>query len=171
MISNNLSESEYNPYYKAYIDNATNEDIVIGLEENLEAVVSFYLNIPSDKHDYAYAEGKWTVKDVLLHVIDTERIFAYRGLRIARKDKTPLAGFEQDDYVINGNTKYRTLDSLLEEYITVRQATISLYKSFNSETLEEIGEASGFPISVRALGYIATGHENHHNQVIKERYL
>ena len=92
-------------------------------------------------------------------------------MRIARYDKTSLAGFEQDDYVKNGNTQYRTLDSLLQEYITVRQATISLYKSFNSETLEEIGEASGSPISIRALGYIVTGHENHHNQVIKERYL
>ncbi|BAO77466.1 DinB family protein [Winogradskyella sp. PG-2] len=171
MISHNLNHTEYNSYYKAYIDNATNDDIVEGLEKNLETVVEFYSSIRSDKHDYAYAEGKWTVKDVLLHVIDTERIFAYRALRIGRYDKTPLTGFEQDDYVINGNTKYRTLDSLLEEYITVRQATISLYKSFNSETLEYLGEASGFPISVRALGYIITGHENHHNQLIKERYL
>jgi uncharacterized damage-inducible protein DinB len=171
MISNNLSENEYNAYYKAYIDNATNTDIVKGLESNLKTVVAFYSNVDKEKHDYAYKVGKWTVKDVLLHIIDTERIFAYRALRISRKDKTPLVGFEQDDYVWNGNAKYRTLDNLLEEYITVRQATISLYKSFNCEALEEIGEASGLPISVRALGYITTGHENHHNQVIKQRYL
>ena len=104
-------------------------------------------------------------------MIDTERIFAYRALRIARQDKTPLAGFEQDDYVMNGKTKYRSLYSLIEEYKSVRQATISLYSSFDFNELEQIGEASGFPISVRALGYIISGHENHHNQVIKQRYL
>ena len=171
MISNNLNQNEYNPYYKSYIDNATGSNIVNGLELNIDSAMSFYSNVSIAKHDYSYAEGKWTVKDVLLHVIDTERIFSYRALRIARHDKTPLAGFEQDDYVITGNTKMRTLKSLLEEYKSVRYATIALYNSFDSKTLEQIGEASGFPISVRALGYIITGHENHHNQVLKQRYL
>ncbi len=171
MISNNLNQNEYNPYYKSYIDNATDSNIVNGLELNIDTVVSFYSNFPQAKHDYAYAEGKWTVKDVLLHVIDTERIFSYRALRIARQDKTPLAGFEQDDYVVTGNTKNRTLKSLLEEYKAVRYSTIALYNSFDSNSLEQIGEASGFPISVRALGYIIAGHENHHNQVLKELYL
>ncbi len=146
-------------------------DIVKGLKQNLDTLVSFYESIPLVKHDYAYAEDKWTVKDILLHIIDTERIFAYRALRIARQDKTPLAGFDQDDYVASGNTNVRSLENLIEEYKSVRQSTISLYESFNSSELMEIGEASGFPISVRALGYIITGHENHHNQVIKERYL
>lgn len=171
MISNNLNQNEYNPYYKSYIDNATVSNIVNGLALNIDTAMSFYSKVPIAKHDYSYAEGKWTVKDVLLHVIDTERIFSYRALRIARHDKTPLAGFEQDDYVITGNTKMRTLKSLLEEYKSVRYATIALYNSFDSKTLEQIGEASGFPISVRALGYIITGHENHHNQVLKQRYL
>ncbi len=171
MISNNLNQNEYNSYYKSYIDNASDNNIIEGLKQNLDAVVSFYSNIPQEKHDYVYAEGKWTVKDVLLHVIDTERIFVYRAMRIARQDKTPLVGFEQDDYVISGNTKARNLESLIEEYKAVRQATIALYSSFDSKALEQIGKASGFPISVRALGYIITGHENHHNQVIKECYL
>ncbi len=171
MISNNLNQNEYNPYYKSYIDNATDSNIVNGLQQNIDTVVSFYSNVPLAKHDYAYAEGKWTVKDILLHVIDTERVFSYRALRIARQDKTPLAGFEQDDYVISGNTKTRTLKSLLEEYKAVRYSTIALYNSFDSNSLEQIGEASGFPISVRALGYIIAGHENHHNQVLKELYL
>ncbi|WP_296386364.1 DinB family protein [Winogradskyella sp.] len=171
MITNSLNQSEYNSYYKNYINNASDDVIVKGLKKNLDAVVSFYSSIPQEKHDYAYAEGKWTVKDILLHIIDTERVFVYRTMRIARQDKTPLAGFEQDDYVINGNTKARSLDSLIEEYKAVRYATIVLYNSFDSNTLKQIGEASGSPISVRALGYIITGHENHHNQVIKERYL
>ncbi len=171
MISKQLSQNEYNSYYKSYIDNATGIDIVKGLEQNLDNVVSFYMSIPFSKHDYAYAEGKWTVKDVLLHIIDTERVFAYRALRIARQDKTALVGFEQDNYVENGNAKARSLENLLEEYKIVRQSTIVLYRSFGSSELKEVGEASGFPISVRALGYIFTGHENHHIHVIKERYL
>jgi uncharacterized damage-inducible protein DinB len=171
MISDQLNNNEYNSYYVSYIDNAKDVDIVKGFEQNLEFVVSFYASIPLVKHSYTYAEGKWTVKDILLHIIDTERVFAYRAMRIARQDKTPLPGFEQEDYVAAGNTKARNLESLIEEYKAVRQATIALYNSFDSKSLEEIGEASGFPISVRALGYIITGHENHHNTVIKERYL
>ena len=172
MNLNPLHTTEYNPYYKSYIDKSnTDLDCVEGLKQNLDTVVSFYKNIPKEKHDYAYAEGKWTIKDVLLHVIDTERIFAYRALRIARQDKTPMVGFEQDDYVAKGYANRRTLDSLIEEYKTVRQATISLFSSLNSDALMQIGEASGSPFSVRALGYIIVGHENHHNQVIQERYL
>ena len=171
MITNHLNPNEYNAYYKTYINNATAIDIVEGLEKNLDSVVSFYRSIPSIKYNYAYADGKWTIKDVLLHIIDTERIFAYRVLRIARQDKTPLVGFEQDAYVESGNATSRNIEDLLAEYKAVRQATIVLYKSFDSSVLEEIGEASGFSISVRALGYIITGHENHHNQVIEERYL
>ncbi len=171
MISNNLNPKEYNSYYKSYIDKSTDFNIVEGLKLNLDAIVSFYSNIPQEKHDYSYAKGKWTVKDILLHIIDTERIFTYRALRIARQDKTPLAGFEQDEYVVSGQSSSRSLDNILEEYKAVRQASIALYQSFDSNTIEQIGEASGFPISVRAIGYILTGHENHHNQIIIERYL
>ncbi len=171
MISDQLSTSEYHQFYKNYIDSATNANSLVGLEQNLELVVSFYFNIPKDKHNYAYAIGKWTIKDILLHVIDTERIFAYRALRIARQDRTPLAGFEQDDYIAPANATQRSMESLLEEYKAVRQGSMSLFKSFNSSTLMQLGEASGCPISVRAIGYILTGHENHHIQIIKARYL
>ena len=171
MISDHLSKNEYNAYYKSYIDNARDLNIVSGLERNLDTVVSFYSGIPSEKHDFAYSEGKWTVKDILLHIIDTERIFAYRALRIARQDKTPMAGFEQDDYVVTASANTRSLENMLIEYRAVRQSTIALYKSFDSSDLKEVGEASGCPISVRAMGYIITGHENHHNQLITERYL
>jgi uncharacterized damage-inducible protein DinB len=171
MISDDLKENEFNAYYKSYIDQSTAINIVKGLEQNFDVVMSFYKSIPFEKHDYAYAENKWTIKDVLLHVIDTERIFAYRALRIARQDKVPLPGFEQDDYVVTGNAKARSLDNLLEEYKSVRQSTIMLYRSFNTSALMAIGEASGSQISVRALGYIITGHENHHNEVLKLRYL
>ena len=171
MISTNLNSNEFHPYYKLYIDNATDLNIIESLKQNLDSVVSFYNGITEEKHDYSYAEGKWTIKDVLLHIIDTERIFTYRALRIARLDKTSLPGYEQDDFAITAKATKRSLESILDEYKAVRHASIALFKSFDAETLEQIGEASGSPISVRAIGYILTGHENHHNQVIKERYL
>ena len=171
MTSKNLNPNEYNSYYKTYIDSATNLNIVEGLKQNLDSVVAFYSAIPHDKHDFAYAEGKWTIKAILLHIIDTERIFTYRALRIARLDKTPLMGYEQDDYAVTAKAGSRTLMNILEEYKAVRHAPIALYNSFDSVSLAQIGEASGFPISVRAIGYILTGHENHHNQIIVERYL
>ena len=172
MNVNLLNTNEYDAYYQTYVSKVdTDLSGVESLKRNLEVVVSLYSNIPKEKHNFAYAEGKWTVKDVLLHVIDTERIFAYRALRIARSDKTPLPGFEQDTYVSNGEAKNRTLVSLIGEYKSVRQATITLFSSFDSNALLRIGKASGSPISVRALGFIIVGHDNHHAQIIKERYL
>lgn len=166
-----INPEEYNSYYTPYIKLATNENICKGLTINLKKVVDFYKSIPEEKLDYSYAEGKWSVKDILLHIIDTERIFSYRALRISRNDKTPILGFEQDDYVLYANAKNRSIDSLLDEYISVRQSTLSLFESFTDAQLKFTGLASGSPISVRAIGYILTGHENHHNNVIVERYL
>lgn len=170
-ISSYLNPDEYNIYYKGYIDSASSSNIIEGLKENLELVVSFYSELPKEKLEYAYAEGKWIIKDILLHVIDTERIFSYRALRIARNDKIALVGFEQDDYIISAKANKRSLSNLLDEYKSVRKSTIALYESFDSEALKQVGEASGFPISVKAIGYILTGHENHHIKIIKERYF
>jgi len=167
----NLSQEEFNPYYLPYIQLATKPDIIESLKQNLITVVDFYNNLPTDKLEFAYAEGKWTPKDILLHIIDTERVFAYRAMRIARLDKTEMVGFEQDDYVEAGKANSRSLESLLEEYKAVRHATIALFSSLSDKELKSIGKASGSPISVRAIGHIITGHENHHNNVIKGRYL
>ncbi len=167
----NISHDEFNPYYLPYIQLAANQDIVLGLKKNVISVVDFYQNIPSEKLDHAYAEGKWTPKDILLHIIDTERVFVYRAMRIARQDKTEMVGFEQDDYVDAGKANNRTINSLIEEYKAVRNATIVLFDSFSDEELKSIGKANVSPVSVRAIGYIITGHENHHNNVIRERYL
>mgnify|MGYP001048892117 CR=1 FL=1 len=171
MISDKFTPKEYNAYYRQYIDNSADFNIVEGLKKNMDLMVEFYSKIPEENHDFSYEVGKWSVKDILLHIIDTERVFAYRALRIARQDKTPLAGFEQDDYVVTAEAKKRSLENILEEYKIVRQASIALYNSFDSNALEQIGEASGSPISVRAIGYILTDHENHHNNVIKQRYF
>mgnify|MGYP001565642087 CR=1 FL=1 len=167
----NISHDEFNPYYLPYIQLAANQDIVLGLKKNVISVVDFYQNIPSEKLEHAYAEGKWTPKDILLHIIDTERVFVYRAMRIARQDKTEMVGFEQDDYVDAGKANNRTINSLIEEYKAVRNATIVLFDSFSDEELKSIGKANVSPVSVRAIGYIITGHENHHNNVIRERYL
>ena len=171
MNSDQLNTTEYHPYYKSYIDKATSTDILEGLKANLESITAFLSDIPKEKHAYAYAEGKWTIKDLLLHIIDAERVFAYRAMRVARGDKTPLAGFDQDDYVITANASDRSFESLMQEYSAVRNSTIALFDSFDEAMLLHIGEASSAPVSARALGYIISGHENHHIGVIKERYL
>ena len=134
-------------------------------------MVSFISNISSEKLEYRYAEGKWTIKDILLHLIDAERIFAYRALRIGRGDKTPLAGFEENGYVINANANSRSVESLINEFQLVRKSTLELFQNFSEEQLAYLGTSSDNIISVRAIGFIISGHQNHHLKVIVERYL
>jgi hypothetical protein len=117
-----------------------------------------------------YEPGKWTVKDIIQHVIDAERVFSYRALRFARNDKTALPGFEENEYAVNTNVAKRSLDDLLSEFETVRRSTIFLYKNFTDEMLQRAGVASGRDISVLAIGFIIAGHALHHSKVIKERY-
>ncbi|WP_411895040.1 DinB family protein [Winogradskyella sp. A2] len=171
MISKTLNSEEFIPYYSQYIDKTTDINIVQALQDNLQSVVKYFESVPIEKQGYAYAKNKWSIKDILLHLIDTERIFCYRALRITRNDKTPLVGFDQDEYVVHGKANNRTMDSLIEEYISVRNSTITLFSNIDSEAIKLMGEASGSKISVRAIGYIITGHENHHISIITERYL
>lgn len=171
MTVKNLQPSEYNPYYQPYIDKANNLTLKEGLMTNHESVITFLGSIPEAKLDFRYADGKWTIKEIVLHLIDTERIFAYRALRIARADKTALPGFDQDEYVPTSLANERIFDSILSEYKAVRSATIALFDSFNDDTLKRIGTASNSSLSVRAAGFITIGHENHHCEVIRNRYL
>ncbi len=171
MTSKDLRVDEYNPYYQTYVNKTKGLNLKDGLGSNYETVLSFLNGIPSGKHEYRYAIGKWTIKEMLLHIIDTERIFAYRALRIARQDKTSLPGFDQDAYVEPSNANRRSFDSLLSEHKAVRQATIILFDSFDDTMLTATGTASNSTISVRAIGFIIMGHENHHCDIIKERYL
>jgi len=128
-------------------------------------------SIPEDKLYYRYDEGKWTIKEILVHIIDDERIYAYRALRFARKDSTELAGFDQENYAVNSGANKRSIESILHEFETVRKATISLFESFTDEALTSSGIANGNKVSVRALGYHIAGHEKHHVNIIRERYL
>ena len=166
-----LQTHEYGAYYGSYIKQAGDKDLLEGLKDSYEALELFYLSIPDDKYGYRYSEGKWTIKEILQHLIDTERIFGYRALRVARKDIIDLPGFSQDDYVISSNAKRRTKNDLVNEFLSVRQATISLFESFSDEMLIQVGSASGLSISTRAIGFIIIGHEVHHAKVIRERYL
>ncbi|WP_109852984.1 DinB family protein [Aquimarina sp. AU58] len=166
-----LKEGEFNPYYETYIAKAESPDIVKGLENGQKEFVDFVQSIPEEKLTHAYAEDKWTVAEVLQHVIDGERIFAYRALRFARNDKTPIMGFEQDDYVPYSNANNYSKEELISDFQSARANSISLFKSFTGEMLTRIGEASGSPMSSRAAGYILIGHQKHHFEVIKKRYL
>jgi len=166
-----LSKTEYSSFNATYINAVKEEDLLKGLEKGLAQMVSFMESIPVDKLEYRYAEGKWTIKDILLHIIDAERIFSYRALRIGRGDKTPLAGFEENDYVPNSRANDRSLESLLTEFQFVRNSTLCLFKNFSGEQLAYMGTASNHSISVRAIGFVVSGHQNHHLKVIAERYL
>jgi len=171
MTPSELQETEYGQYYKKYIDLVSAQDLTDAMEYGSTQTIKLVNNIPPSKYDYSYADGKWTVKESLLHIIDTERIFAYRALRFARGDKTNLPGFDQDAYVPMAKGHQRSFSAIIKEYKSVRQASITLYKSFDDEMLSSIGTASDNPFSVRALGYIITGHEIHHRNILNERYL
>lgn len=171
MIAEYLKPEEFNSYYAPYINLVESKNIIVSLEKSFEETLSFYSSIPEDKWLYSYAEGKWTINEVVQHLLDTERVFAYRALCFSRKDIIELPGFDQDEYLINSNANSRSRESIIEEYQSVRNATITLFKSFSEEMLIQIGVASNSPLSVRAAGYIIIGHEKHHCNVIKDNYL
>jgi hypothetical protein len=160
---------EYNPYYDRYISLVPSDDVVGLLERHAPETVALFQSANA-KADFRYAPGKWSVKEMLGHINDTERIMTYRALRVARGDQTPIAGFEQDDYIRDGNFRSRTLADLIEEFVAVRQATVQLFRHADNETGARRGVANGDTISVRALGYIVVGHELHHRNVLRANY-
>lgn len=171
MTSTELSNTEYAPYYGTYILMANDVNMIEELEICLHDFIKFVQNIPMDKFDYRYAEGKWTIKEIIQHIIDTERIFSYRALCISRNDKTSLPGYDENEYVANTNAADRHLQSLLTELSIVRQSTLALFKSFSADQLKNLGTASNSPVSVRAIGFILIGHQKHHQKIFEERYL
>jgi len=162
---------DFGPFYQKYIDKTRSETIKELISNNSSILNHFVNNIPESKAEYAYAEGKWTVKDLLQHMIDTERIMIYRALTIARKDSVPLPGFDENEYAANANTTTRILQSLKEEFVSVRKATDHFLLSLSEEQLQQKGIANGNPITVKALAYIVYGHALHHKQILEERYL
>ena len=171
MKSNQLPVNEYADFYKSYIQVLENVELQEELEISLHKFIKFVQNIPMDKFDYRYADGKWTIKEIIQHLIDSERVFSYRALRISRNDLTPLPGFDENSFVENTNANERSLQGLLTEMAVVRQATLSLFNSFSIEQLRRMGTASNHAISVRAIGFIIIGHQEHHQKIFQEWYL
>lgn len=171
MTIKSLEKQEYASSYQPYIDQCGEKELIKGLKDNLKELSGFFKAIPISKHEFSYDVGKWTIKELVQHIIDSERVFSYRALTIARQDKTFLPGFEQDDYVPTSKANDRSFDELLEELKLVRQSTIALFNSFDKSMLLSTGNANKSKMSVRAIGFIAVGHVNHHIKVIQQRYI
>jgi hypothetical protein len=160
--------SEYPPYAAVYVDLVPEGNILHLLASQVEDTVALLQPIDPER---TYAPGKWTVRQVAGHIIDTERVFAYRALRTARNDATPMAGFEQDDYVRFGPFDHCSLTDLLDEFRIVRAASIALYRNLTPESWMRKGVANQFPVTVRGLAYVTAGHELHHVKILREKYL
>lgn len=158
-------------FYRNYVRNVDEDDLIPALINNGNLTIDLIKSIPEASGDYRYAEGKWTIKEVLAHMIDAERIFAYRALRFARNDKTELHGFEENDYTPESNASNRKLYKILEEYNNLRASTVDLFSSFSEEMLDRTGMANGNEMSVRAIGFVIAGHDAHHRKVLSERYF
>lgn len=165
-------EGEFPPYAIMYIKLLPDDGLLLKhLAENFTNVKQFILSLPEDKLTYKYAKNKWTIKEILVHIIDDERIYTYRAMCFARNEKTELPGFEQDDYVAFSNANDRSIENILREYEAVRNATIALFEGLDEIALLREGIANNNKATVRALGYHIAGHELHHINIIKEKYL
>lgn len=168
-----VNKNEYNPYFETYVSKVLQNDA--GIIENMQSSLELFFNVlaelPEEKHLYAYGDGKWTIKELISHMIDTERIMSYRALRVSRNDSSNLLPFDEDEFVKNSNANEIPYIELLKEFSLVRKSSIAMFKGFNEELLSRKGKASGDVITVNALGYILSGHVIHHLEIIKERYL
>lgn len=163
---------EYDPYTIMYITLLPDDGMILRhLKENAESTMRLLLSLTDEQLRYRYAPDKWTIKDIILHIADDERIFCYRALRFARNDATALPGFDQDPYVVHSRANERSIQSLVEEFATVRTATVSLFSHLPDDAWMRRGTANNHTVSVRALAYHIAGHELHHVNIIKEKYL
>jgi hypothetical protein len=163
--------AEFDPYYQKYISLVPEEEIIPALTGQIDDLSRLFENVSEEIGTFAYAEGKWSVKEVLSHLIDGERMFAYRALRVARGDKTPIEGFEQDEYIATSNANNRSFAELLDEFGALRKANLLLVNNISDESSRLMGTASDNPVSARALVYIMAGHVRHHLNILNERYL
>ena len=171
MNARQLNNNEYAPFYKSYIKGLGNVDLFEILNSSLEETLNTLQNLSEEKLLYRYAEGKWTIKELLQHIIDAERVLSYRALRFSINDDLDLQGFDEDWYVANSNGNDRNFKDMLEEFVQIRKASISLFTSFTAKMLTMSGSANGSNVSVRALGFIIAVHHMHHLRIIKEKYL
>lgn len=170
MISKPLA-GQAAPYPQSYIDRMTDTDLFGALENTFHSTLKLYGSIPETMANFQYQEEKWSVKELLLHLCDTERIFSYRALRFSRKDATPLPGYDENDYAKNCRAGSRTLASLIEEFEWIRKNTQFQFRNLDPEQLDFVGPANGISYTPRILGWMIAGHNFHHNQILAERYL
>jgi len=162
---------EFAPYYERYISLVPGDDILCTLDSQRRQMLLLLCDKEDSDGDFRYAPDKWSAKEVVGHVCDAERIFAYRALRISRGDRTPIEGFEQDDYVRNGPFANRPLAEVIEDYIAVRRATITLLRNLDESAWARRGIANKNEVSVRAIAYLIAGHELHHRRILEEKYF
>ena len=164
--------NEYDSYFQRYLDQVPNGDFAFLFEESTSNVMQFFGSIPKEKHDFSYTSGKWSIKTVLMHLIDTERVFAYRALVTSRGDvDTQLQPFDEDEYASATDLSTRSIDSLLEEFLAVRRTTALLFEHMTDAESAIIGKGPTHGISARAIAFILIGHVQHHVSVVQERYL
>jgi uncharacterized damage-inducible protein DinB len=163
--------TDFPPYFARYISQVDADSLSDAAKTYSSSLVSFYSNLPEEKAAFSYAPGKWTLQELLQHVVDTERIMSYRLLRIARKDKTPLPSFDENWYAEHSLANNRSFTSIKEEFNAVRKSTDLLIQSLSETQLSEEGVASNLPVTANAVGYIIFGHMLHHKKVIEEKYL
>ena len=168
---NKPDSTEYAPYFEKYISLVPEGEIVVTLGKQIESTLSLIRGLSAAQGDLRYAPGKWSVKEVIGHLIDAERIFAYRALRFARNDATPLPGFDENSFVDNAGFGSRSLADLAEEFQYTRKSNLYLFKSLDGDSSLRLGSASDNKISVRAIAYIIAGHELHHVGILRSRYL
>jgi len=164
------SPSTYPVHFQKYVDQVADNDLFQGFKDQLPVIKEFLSSVTEERSLYAYAEGKWTLKEVLQHIIDAERIFNYRALAFARKDENSLPSFEENSYADNSNANLRSWQSMSDEFLAVRQTTEMLYESFTGDALQASGIANNNPCTTIAMGFITLGHFAHHKRVVDERY-
>lgn len=158
-------------YYHRYVAQVQEDDLLKAFTQYQPQNITFFRNIPNEKWNHRYAEGKWTIKEMVQHIIDAERIFQYRALRFARRDKTQLPGFDENLFAANSDAEKRSKDDLINELSVVQQSSLVLFQSFTNEQLNASGIASDNEVYVEGIGFILIGHTLHHINVLKERYL
>ena len=168
---NRPEPSEYAPYYEGYVSLVPETDIIPVLENQIQELRSLIAAVPEERGSHAYAPGKWTIKELLSHLIDGERIFAYRALRISRGDETPIEGFDQDPYIEHSHANDRSFSSLVEEFDLTRRANMAMFRNMRDADWERSGTASDNAVSTRAVAWIMAGHVRHHVNIVKARYL
>lgn len=168
---NRPETNEFATYYNTYISLVDGDNVLPVLDAQPSQLRAIFSQVPEEKGTFAYAEGKWTTKELLSHIIDGERMFAYRILRISRGDETPIEGFEQDGYIENSNANNRSFATLIEEFDLQRRSNMLMLNNLSDDDSRRMGTASGLAISSRAIAYIMAGHVEHHLRILNERYL